>query len=213
LTSFGSDLLVAPNPIDFDSVFSNFGSLAENVAVLALISTILGGYIIGVIWARRADKRCFIGIYLHCKCKFPFHTIPYHTIPYHTIPHLPHHTKLYHTTPYYIYHIIPYHTTPYTIPHHAIKYHILSYHIILYHTIPSPIFTFYSQTVYEDYTRSSAQQAMTSSVISPEYFELMENYGKVDIVFLDLWRTVQKMILTGPLGRTELSSINKVSGG
>jgi hypothetical protein len=32
---------------------------------------------------------------------------------------------------------------------------------------------------------------MTSSVISPEYFELMENYGKVDIVFLDLWRTVQ----------------------
>ena len=57
LTSFGSDLLVAPNPIDFDSVFKNFGSLAENVAVLALISTILGVYIIGVIWARRADKR------------------------------------------------------------------------------------------------------------------------------------------------------------
>ncbi|XP_028416899.1 polycystic kidney disease protein 1-like 2 [Dendronephthya gigantea] len=57
LTSFGSDLLVAPNPIDFDSVFQNFGSLAENVAVLALISTILGLYIIGVIWARRADKK------------------------------------------------------------------------------------------------------------------------------------------------------------
>jgi polycystin 1L2 len=48
---------VAPNPIDFDSVFKNFGSLAENVAVLALISTILGVYIIGVVWARRADKR------------------------------------------------------------------------------------------------------------------------------------------------------------
>ena len=57
LTSFGSDLLVAPNPIDFDSVFNNFGSLAENVAVLALISTILGVYIFGFIWARRADKR------------------------------------------------------------------------------------------------------------------------------------------------------------
>ena len=57
LTSFGSDLLVAPNPIDFDSVFQNFGSLAENVAVLALISTILGVYIIGAIWARRADRR------------------------------------------------------------------------------------------------------------------------------------------------------------
>ena len=48
---------MAPNPIDFDSVFTNFGSLAENVAVLALISTILGVYIIGLIWARRADKR------------------------------------------------------------------------------------------------------------------------------------------------------------
>ena len=57
LTSFGSDLLVAPNPIDFDAVFSNFGSLAENVAVLVLISTILGMYILGVLWARRADKR------------------------------------------------------------------------------------------------------------------------------------------------------------
>ncbi|CAB3994215.1 polycystic kidney disease 1-like 2 [Paramuricea clavata] len=57
LTSFGSELFVAPNPSDFDSVFNNFGSLAQNVAVLALISTILGGYIIGVIWARRADKR------------------------------------------------------------------------------------------------------------------------------------------------------------
>ena len=57
LTSFGSDLLVAPNPIDFDSVFNNFGSLAENVAVLALISTIIGLYILGVIWGRRADKR------------------------------------------------------------------------------------------------------------------------------------------------------------
>ena len=57
LTSFGSNLFVAPNPIDFDSVFKNFGSLAENIAVLALISTILGVYITCVIWARRADKK------------------------------------------------------------------------------------------------------------------------------------------------------------
>ena len=57
LTSFGSDLLVAPNPIDFDSVFNNFDSLADNVAVLVLISTILGLYIIGCIFARRADKK------------------------------------------------------------------------------------------------------------------------------------------------------------
>ncbi len=65
LTSFGSDLLVAPNPIDFDSAFQNFGSLAENVAVLALISTILGAYIIGVVWARRADKRDLLMVSLN----------------------------------------------------------------------------------------------------------------------------------------------------
>ena len=114
LTSFGSDLLVAPNPIDFDSVFSNFGSLAENVAVLALISTILGGYIIGVIWARRADKKDLLMV--SCECEM-YHTIPYHTIPYHTIPY---YTILYHTIPY---HTIPSHTVPYhtivTIPYHT----------------------------------------------------------------------------------------------
>ena len=56
LTSFGSGLLVAPNPIDFDSVFANFGSPADNAAVLVLIFTILGLYILGILWARRADK-------------------------------------------------------------------------------------------------------------------------------------------------------------
>ena len=54
---------MAPNPIDFDSVFNNFGSLAENVAVLALISTILGLYIIGVIWARRADRKADLTVW------------------------------------------------------------------------------------------------------------------------------------------------------
>ncbi len=93
LTSFGSDLLVAPNPIDFDSVFNNFGSLAENVAVLALISTILGVYILGVIWARRADKRddLLVGfaILMHVSMSYmsqedalitisPLGSIPYH---------------------------------------------------------------------------------------------------------------------------------------
>lgn len=77
LTSFGSDLLVAPNPIDFDSVFNNFGSLAENVAVLALISTILGVYIIGAIWARRADKRDLLMV----MCFYPFSRICPNHIP------------------------------------------------------------------------------------------------------------------------------------
>ena len=104
LTSFGSDLLVAPNPIDFDSVFKNFGSLAENVAVLALISTILGFYIIGVVWARRADKRdaLLVGVF---NVDANFLTIPYHTIPYHTIP----------------YHIILFHiqSKPHCTPSHS----------------------------------------------------------------------------------------------
>jgi hypothetical protein len=80
LTSFGSDLLVAPNPIDFDSVFKNFGSIADNVAVLALISTILGAYIIGVIWARRADKR---DAFLVCDVNARSH--PHYTKRYYTI--------------------------------------------------------------------------------------------------------------------------------
>ena len=77
LTPFGSDLLVAPNPIDFNSVFKNFGSLAENVAVLTLISVILGLYIIGVVWARRADKRdlMMVGPTIQSKPKGSYHYI------------------------------------------------------------------------------------------------------------------------------------------
>lgn len=79
MTSFGSDLLVAPNQIDFDSVFSNFGSLAENVAVLILISAILGGYIIGALWARRADKRDELLVSVF-QSNTSFHTIEYQDI-------------------------------------------------------------------------------------------------------------------------------------
>ena len=92
LTSFGSNLLVVPNPIDFDSVFQNFGSGPENVAVLTLISTILGVYIIGVIWARRADKRdsLFVRIwdctwYLLCThfCFIIIKNVPYNILRLH----------------------------------------------------------------------------------------------------------------------------------
>ena len=49
---------MAPNPIDFDKVWENFGKLAEtgNLVVLATVCSIFGMYFIGLVFARRADK-------------------------------------------------------------------------------------------------------------------------------------------------------------
>lgn len=49
---------MAPNPIDFDKVWENFGNLAEtgNFVVLATVCSIFGVYLIGLVFARRADK-------------------------------------------------------------------------------------------------------------------------------------------------------------
>ena len=55
LTSFASDFLVAPNPIDFDKVFS--ADLSKNFVVLTVICGIFGLYLLAVVFARRADKR------------------------------------------------------------------------------------------------------------------------------------------------------------
>lgn len=59
LTSFGADLLVAPNPIDFDEVFAGFANLGEtgNFSVLGTIIGLFLLYALAVIFARRADKR------------------------------------------------------------------------------------------------------------------------------------------------------------
>ena len=58
LSAFGGDLFVAPNPIDFDKVMSEFGNLAAsgNFVVLAFVCVIFGLYATGLIIARRADK-------------------------------------------------------------------------------------------------------------------------------------------------------------
>lgn len=50
---------MAPNPIDFDKVFAAFGNLAEtgNFVVLSTVCVILGLYVIGLVLARREDKR------------------------------------------------------------------------------------------------------------------------------------------------------------
>ena len=52
-------MLVAPNPIDFDKVWAEFGNLAEsgNFVVLATVCSIFGLYFIGLVFARKADKK------------------------------------------------------------------------------------------------------------------------------------------------------------
>jgi len=59
LTSFGGDFFVAPNPIDFEKVWGEFGHLGEtgNYVVLATVCTMFGFYVVGLIFARRADKK------------------------------------------------------------------------------------------------------------------------------------------------------------
>lgn len=50
---------MAPNPIDFDKVFAAFGNLAEsgNFVVLAVVCGLFGLYFVGLVIARKADKK------------------------------------------------------------------------------------------------------------------------------------------------------------
>ncbi|EDO48488.1 predicted protein, partial [Nematostella vectensis] len=59
LSAFGGDFFVAPNPIDFDKVFAEFGRMGEtgNFVVLSTICVIWGLFIAGMIFARKADKK------------------------------------------------------------------------------------------------------------------------------------------------------------
>ena len=59
LTSFGGGLLVAPNPIDMDTVFKELSRLDEtgNFGVLLTIIFVFLLYIIAIILAKRADRR------------------------------------------------------------------------------------------------------------------------------------------------------------
>ncbi|XP_078344032.1 polycystin family receptor for egg jelly-like [Oculina patagonica] len=59
LTAFGGQLFVAPNPIDFDKVFTEFPRLPEtgNVAVIVAVSCVFGLYLLLLLWARKADMR------------------------------------------------------------------------------------------------------------------------------------------------------------
>ena len=59
LTSFGGNFIQAPNPIDFDKVFTEFARLSEsgNISVLVTIACAFLIYFFALIFARRADKR------------------------------------------------------------------------------------------------------------------------------------------------------------
>ena len=55
LTSFASDFVVAPNPIDFSKVFS--ADLSKNFVVLLVVCLLFGFYLLLVAIARRYDKK------------------------------------------------------------------------------------------------------------------------------------------------------------
>lgn len=68
---------MAPNPIDFDKVWEEFGRLGAtgNYAVLATVCSMLWFYFVGLVFARRADKRDELKVSL--KCLFMQITSPY----------------------------------------------------------------------------------------------------------------------------------------
>ena len=59
MTAFGGNFIQAPNPIDFDKVFAEFGNLAEsgNISVLVTTCCAILIYLVVVVFARRADKK------------------------------------------------------------------------------------------------------------------------------------------------------------
>ena len=59
LSAFGGNIFVAPNYIDFDKVWTEFERLGEtgNFLVLSTVCIIFAVYLIGLVAARRADKK------------------------------------------------------------------------------------------------------------------------------------------------------------
>ena len=59
LTSFGGNFIQAPNPIDFDKVFTEFLNISEsgNISVLVTIVCAILFYLLAMVFARKADKR------------------------------------------------------------------------------------------------------------------------------------------------------------
>jgi len=49
--------MVAPNPIDMSQVFAGLKNLGDNLGVLMVILTLNLLYVIGVVWAKKKDRR------------------------------------------------------------------------------------------------------------------------------------------------------------
>ena len=58
LSAFGGNIFVAPNPIDFNTVRLRLKEAdPESFVVLSTVCAIFGMYFIGLVFARRADKK------------------------------------------------------------------------------------------------------------------------------------------------------------
>ena len=58
LTAFGGSIFVAPNPIDFNKVLERLKQPdLESFVVLITVCIIFGIYFIGLVFARRSDKK------------------------------------------------------------------------------------------------------------------------------------------------------------
>ena len=67
LTSFAGDFFVMPNAIDWSKI--SLDNLFSNPTVFAVVMTIFGLYIIGMIWARKKDKEDLLTV---CPIKVAF---------------------------------------------------------------------------------------------------------------------------------------------
>ncbi|XP_035672195.1 polycystic kidney disease protein 1-like 2 [Branchiostoma floridae] len=57
LTAFGGNFNVAPNSINFATVFAKFGQLDENPVVFSFVISTLVAYFALLVWAKRKDKK------------------------------------------------------------------------------------------------------------------------------------------------------------
>ncbi|XP_066293799.1 polycystin-1-like protein 2 [Branchiostoma lanceolatum] len=57
LTAFGASFMTPPNSIDFNTIWGKFANLGKNPGVFSTVWVFIGLYFIGLIFARRADKR------------------------------------------------------------------------------------------------------------------------------------------------------------
>ena len=84
---------MAPNPIDFDKVFAEFGRLGEtgNYVVLSFVCLTFGLYAVGLVFARRADKKDYFEVnytipfppsFAHCSCLIHFYVTLTHQVTY-----------------------------------------------------------------------------------------------------------------------------------